>query len=438
MRRHATVFILGAYITASGFCSRVEAQIPPTASVDEKFCADPNGDGRVDIGDAVWTLTWLFQGTAPPWCVSVGSDLAATCADLPQPTGQVVGSGFMDLVNGAGVATEIVPALGMTVVAIDPFGRESRTEVGDDGTFTVSGLEEGRYTIRGIAEDGTWTEIDVDVAADKDTTINFAHLVASEEMFAGLAGVAIDTTGTPNPDIDGSGVIDLRDLTALREAAADLEDPTVLELAEEYFGRTVIRVPGEYEALVTAGGTVFTAGEFSGRSLDGGSIHGEISIEEEPNRLRFRVTSDQASIEIEELGTFEVTGREGGVTSILVDLDSGQVLEGSAATRVGDMDVDFEIGGGWVAGAPHGFGLYHLVGVTGQLGAFPIFMSKSDPPKKTVLCKDKVARCPPALGSQGFICTKENTPCSIGGRCGKCVTAKAPRTFHADCICECQ
>lgn len=42
----------------------------PAPAIDERFCADTNGDGRLDIADAVTTLEYLFNGTATPYCIA--------------------------------------------------------------------------------------------------------------------------------------------------------------------------------------------------------------------------------------------------------------------------------------------------------------------------------------------------------------------------------
>ena len=44
-----------------------------TAATDERFCADSNGDGGVDISDAITILDYLFTGQGgPPCCIAAG------------------------------------------------------------------------------------------------------------------------------------------------------------------------------------------------------------------------------------------------------------------------------------------------------------------------------------------------------------------------------
>jgi hypothetical protein len=58
--------------------------LPGGPLTDSRFCADADGDGRLDIGDAVNILNHLFIGTATPYCIAEGTSLAgfARQADL--------------------------------------------------------------------------------------------------------------------------------------------------------------------------------------------------------------------------------------------------------------------------------------------------------------------------------------------------------------------
>lgn len=71
-----TILMLGLPITVSA-----GAGGPLT---DNRFCTDADGNGRLDIGDAVNILNYLFNGTATPHCIAqdVSLDRFATRDDL--------------------------------------------------------------------------------------------------------------------------------------------------------------------------------------------------------------------------------------------------------------------------------------------------------------------------------------------------------------------
>ena len=73
------VFVMGGGVGHSG-----GQEEPASPLLDERFCADASGDGKLDITDAVTILQYLFQGTTTPYCIAEGSALAdfATRAEL--------------------------------------------------------------------------------------------------------------------------------------------------------------------------------------------------------------------------------------------------------------------------------------------------------------------------------------------------------------------
>ena len=66
------VFVEGSLLAESG--------IGPL--MDERFCADANGDGQIDISDPVRTLNSLFGGGAGPYCIVEGLNIGAQLAEL--------------------------------------------------------------------------------------------------------------------------------------------------------------------------------------------------------------------------------------------------------------------------------------------------------------------------------------------------------------------
>ena len=86
MRRDACWFIVVVSVVVLGNLRSSDGQKAeaPAPATDERYCADSNGDGRLDISDAVDILQFLFTGESVPHCVAAGEGLDgfATQADL--------------------------------------------------------------------------------------------------------------------------------------------------------------------------------------------------------------------------------------------------------------------------------------------------------------------------------------------------------------------
>jgi len=62
-------------------------------ATDQRFCADSNGDGAVDMSDAITILSYLFTGLGgPPYCIAegVGLDQFATKEELAALRGEML------------------------------------------------------------------------------------------------------------------------------------------------------------------------------------------------------------------------------------------------------------------------------------------------------------------------------------------------------------
>jgi len=87
----------------------------PLSAVEQArgVCGDSNGDGLVDLGDAVHVLTWLFQAGAPPrcgplCCVDVNSDSRQDLSDAVRILEWLfTGSGAIDCPSQQPVVHEI-------------------------------------------------------------------------------------------------------------------------------------------------------------------------------------------------------------------------------------------------------------------------------------------------------------------------------------------
>lgn len=72
-----------------GSIGRSGGQNKDGPALDERFCADANGDGKVDISDPIWILEHLFLGgREPPWCIAQGLPACAYCDDRYVNEGQ--------------------------------------------------------------------------------------------------------------------------------------------------------------------------------------------------------------------------------------------------------------------------------------------------------------------------------------------------------------
>jgi hypothetical protein len=76
-------------------------QQPQEPLTDERFCADANGDGVVNIADPVTILSFLFSGTATPYCVAEGVSLDELSAQLEALASRI--DALETLTHGAGI-----------------------------------------------------------------------------------------------------------------------------------------------------------------------------------------------------------------------------------------------------------------------------------------------------------------------------------------------
>jgi hypothetical protein len=108
--------LLGLFLIALWFVMRSGLQLQATSgsscsSGRFPFCADVNGDGRVDITDPVYTLTWLFMGGPEPICCADSSQGPADWAlnqAIPIPGRRSTGR-FKD--NGDGTVLDVLTGL---------------------------------------------------------------------------------------------------------------------------------------------------------------------------------------------------------------------------------------------------------------------------------------------------------------------------------------
>jgi hypothetical protein len=77
------LFVTSLSAFAGGFVAIVLLGVPlgvravGEPATDERFCADSNGDGEVNITDSLDILNFLFNGTSTPYCIAQGQPLPA-------------------------------------------------------------------------------------------------------------------------------------------------------------------------------------------------------------------------------------------------------------------------------------------------------------------------------------------------------------------------
>ncbi len=112
--------------------------------------------------------------------------------------------------------------VGATVIVVDKNGKEKTTTTGNTGTYSVSGLATGRYTVRVIADSFAINEAtDVDVNAGKSSELPFIMNVegVNEEVEVGGEGqVSVD-----NKNNASALVLKGEDLESLPDDPDDLE-----------------------------------------------------------------------------------------------------------------------------------------------------------------------------------------------------------------------
>jgi len=72
------LIVIALFLNATLLGGRFWQEMPASAqgggggepATDKRFCADPSGDGTVDISDAVNILNFLFTGGSPPYCIA--------------------------------------------------------------------------------------------------------------------------------------------------------------------------------------------------------------------------------------------------------------------------------------------------------------------------------------------------------------------------------
>jgi hypothetical protein len=106
--------------------------------------ADPNSDGRVDIGDAIFTLSFLFSGGRLPECFDAADSDDNGRLELTDP---ILTLGFLFL------GGRPPPAPGAVNCGLDPtpdqFGRCFQPSCGEVGGGVGAGAEAGGGTLRG-------------------------------------------------------------------------------------------------------------------------------------------------------------------------------------------------------------------------------------------------------------------------------------------------
>jgi uncharacterized protein YjbI with pentapeptide repeats len=406
---------------------------------------DVNGDCRADLFDfALASADWLACGLFP---------FGACDGIQPRKSGVIIGNILTDVFNPYGISEGLAGEPNIPVELLQGGQVIASTLTDSNGDYNFSALTEGAYQVRAEMPDLRSATGDVEVAANLSSELDFLIVESKTEgIFPSWHGLAVDINTMADPDLNSDLRIGLDDLNIVRSQGA-LADPAVVELIENYFGRSVAYLPGNYEAQVTDGGTVFEVGGnlATGKSLSGYTL-AKIELTEVHNVIRLEVIEDRGTATLSGLGTFSFTENPNMLTYMFIDLNTNLCSGDLHLIFDGDdfpqpIECDVVIPTGYIVGAPNGFSLYHFVGLTGTLDAqFPVYggmvfsMAKCDPPKADVACVVETvdvndARCD--YGGQA--CKTEGAACASSGRCGTCTTKKKNLVGgHQECRdCEC-
>lgn len=130
-----------------------------------------------------------------------------------QRTGSLKGQ-ILDELGGA--------IIGVTVTAIDGKGVEKTATTNDGGSYTITGLAPGRYTVRAVGSGfGIYENAEVDVVAGKPSQLDITLKVAIEEqkVTVDTAGASVSTEPENNA---GAVVLKGDDIDALPDDPDDL------------------------------------------------------------------------------------------------------------------------------------------------------------------------------------------------------------------------
>ena len=405
---------------------------------------DVNGDCKADVVDfSFLAADWLNCGLFP---------FSSCDAETPRKSGAIVGNILGDTFNVYGISEGLAGVANIPVELLQDAQVIDSTTTDANGDYHFNTLTEGVYQVRAEIPDNRSATGDVDVGENLTSELDFLIVEAKTEgIFASYHGLAVDINTMVDPDLNSDLRIGLDDLNIIR-SEGPLADPAVVELIENNFGRSVVYLPGTYEAQVTDGGTVFEVGGnvATGKSLSGYTL-ASVELTEVANVIRLEVIEDRGTATLSGLGTFTFT--EAPIkTYMFVNLDTNRCNGDLHLIFDGDdfpqpIECDVVIPEGYVVGAPNGFSLYHFVGLSGTLDPqFPVYggmvftMAKCDPPKADAPCVvETVDVNDPRCDYGGQACQTEGAACARSGRCGTCTTKKKNLVGgHQTCRdCEC-
>ena len=351
-------------------------------------------------------------------------------------------------------------------------GVEVATEVASgDGRWEFTELARGDYEVH-VTADGASTTLAAATAGGTTTQLNFAAFSEPDRILGGYAAMVVDLSVARDPDLNGDGIVDLRDLEQLEEnfeidpddSDADLDGNGVIDdgdvvLLKQSFGRVVLR-SGAQVATVTplAVVTIALGDDGSLPASAFAEMTGRIGPVQDETLV---ITADSATgtVTVEEFGEFEFTGSPETESMLVADLKTGRVQAWTAAFNVthalGSSEVVVTASDGFVAFAPGGFEMIELLGVSGELpadvpdlGGLLISATGPCPPKPKVAC---VTNPIPAGGNGttgvdalgtthicvlGDACAAPGAACD-SGTCGDCTTfaSRGGGGWYCDCRC---
>jgi len=402
----------------------------------------------------------VAQGLGSP-----GRLLQAEPGVEPEPTeltgtlsGVAVGDESCEIESEAG----IVALSGTLIQALGESG-SNVTVVDPNGAYQMT-LAEGTYLVEASTAEGHSAVVQVDILAGSSVHVSFTFDPRDETLLPSRGSMLL-ADGDPNPDTDRNGIVDFVDRSYVRDnmggdpadVAADITgdldgdgdiDLVDLQIVRAAFGRSVLHLASHYQAEVTPGGSTATLGNGIATVTSGeGYTLGHLEPTEDPSVARFVIEEDRGTATSPELGDFEFFENPGDPSYILLDLDTGRVLDGRMTLNLeggpfnGTYPVDSIVEDGIVTMDGGGFERYQLVPVEGTLSSFPglgtvaFAMCKKEKKKKNKACATVAKAC-------GVECAV-NATCAKNGKCGTCFTSRVGfydrngRLWITSCSCSC-
>lgn len=365
----------------------------------------------------------------------------------PTPFGGTITGVVLGTVANDGSRTVIVGRPGLALRLANGLGGTIATTTSDSsGAFALSMLDGGSYVLHASDTEGNSASVPIDVLPGVTVRRNFVSDARRGNALDPSYAAILVGHGEPNPDVNGNDVVDLEDLQIVEgnvgapadDATGDLDSNGVIDnqdvqIVRAAFGRSILRTPGMYSAMVSTGGSTGSLGGLVAVTSTVGHTSGTLSHTPTPGVARFTVSEDQGTATASVLGDFAFFENPDDPSYLDFQLDTGLVVGGRMTLRVeggvfeGPYYVEAVMPDGVVTLAPGGFSRYRVPNVEGTLEALPVLgtvalaMDKGDDKKADKACETKrMPRGSAICDKGGTACKTSGAACAKNGNCGTC------------------